>query len=138
MKIIGLLSLTLSVIWLVACQPQAVNHVAQQQHFICKSLIEGFLKTQQLGNYQLDHLQPTLHQTASIRQYSYRAGSEQSSKINIPVQHNLTFECQQNSAQHFEVKLVNTTQNTQQTILSLNLPAQQTIKTLTAFALKNQ
>ena len=121
-----------------ACQPQKVNQVAQQQHFICKSLIEGFLKTQQLGYYQLDHLQPTLHQTANIRQYTYRAGSDQSSKINIPLQHNLAFECQQNSAQHFEVKLVNATQNTRQMILSLNLPPQKTIETLTAFALKTQ
>ena len=138
MKMITLLSLTLAVIGLTACQPRTVNQVAQQQHFICKSLIEGFLKTQQLGGYELQHLQPSLHQAATIRHYSYRAGRDHNIKINIPLQQNLEFDCQQNSAQHFEVQLLNTMQNTQQPILSLNLPPKQTIAELTAFSVKVQ
>lgn len=123
---------------LSACQPQATNQIAQQQHFICKSLIEGFLKMQQLGEYQLDHLQPTLQHTAPIRAYTYRVSSDISMRINMPTQQNLNFECQQDSAQHFEVRLVNATQGFTQNLLSLDLPPQKTIDTLTAFALGTQ
>ena len=126
------------VLGLSACQPQQVNQAAQQQHFICKSLIEGFLKTQRLGEYQLDHLQPTLQQTASVRAYRYRASRDTTMKINMPTQQNLQFECRQDSAQHYEIQLVNSQQNSKQTLLSLDLPPQKTIDTLTAFVLKTQ
>lgn len=123
---------------LSACQPQATNQIAQQQHFICKSLIEGFLKTQRLGEYQLDHLQPSLQHTAPIRAYTYRVSSDITMRLNMPTQQNLNFECQQDAAQHFEVRLVNQAQNSKQNLLSLDLPPQKTIDTLTAFALKTQ
>ena len=84
---------------LTACQPQQVNQAAQQQHFICKSLIEGFLKTQKLGEYQLNHLQPTLHQTEAKREYTYQASADHSMKINMPSQQNLKFECLQKTAE---------------------------------------
>ena len=135
MKIITLIGTALI---LSACQPQQVNQAAQQQHFICKSLIVGFLKTQRLGEYQLDHLQPTLHYTAANRAYSYRVSSDVNMRINMPTQQNLDFECQQNSAQHFEIKLLNKAQGNSQSLLSLDLPPQKTIDTLTAFALKTQ
>lgn len=123
---------------LSACQPQATNQIAQQQHFICKSLIEGFLKTQRLGEYQLDHLQPSLQHTAPIRAYTYRVSSDINMRLNMPTQQNLNFECQQDAAQHFEVRLVNKAENSKQNLLSLDLPPQKTIDTLTAFALKTQ
>lgn len=123
---------------LSACQPQATNQIAQQQHFICKSLIEGFLKTQRLGEYQLDHLQPTLQHAAPIRAYTYRVSSDITMRLNMPTQQNLNFECQQDAAQHFEVRLVNQAENSKQNLLSLDLPPQKTIDTLTAFALKTQ
>lgn len=123
---------------LSACQPQATNQIAQQQHFICKSLIEGFLKTQRLGEYQLDHLQPTLQHAAPIRAYTYRVSSDIKMRLNMPTQQNLNFECQQDAAQHFEVRLVNQAENSKQNLLSLDLPPQKTIDTLTAFALKTQ
>ena len=123
---------------LSACQPQATNQIAQQQHFICKSLIEGFLKTQRLGEYQLDHLQPSLQHTAPIRAYTYRVSSDITMRLNMPTQQNLNFECQQDAAQHFEVHLVNQAENSKQNLLSLDLPSQKTIDTLTAFALKTQ
>ncbi|MDM1765857.1 MULTISPECIES: hypothetical protein [unclassified Acinetobacter] len=123
---------------LSACQPQATNQIAQQQHFICKSLIEGFLKTQRLGEYQLDHLQPSLQHAAPIRAYTYRVSNDINMRLNMPTQQNLNFECQQDAAQHFEVRLVNQAQNSKQNLLSLDLPPQKTIDTLTAFALKTQ
>lgn len=43
MKRINFAFLTIGIaLSLSACQPQEVNQAAQQQHFICKSLIEGF------------------------------------------------------------------------------------------------
>lgn len=135
MRMVAIISIAFT---LTACQPQQVNQAAQQQHFVCKSLIEGFLKTQRLGNYQLDHFEPTLHQTASFRNYVYRASGDQTIKINLPVQKNLEFKCQQTSAQHFEIGLVMPQQSNSPALLSLDLPPQKTIDTLTAFALKTQ
>lgn len=123
---------------LTACQPQANNHVAQQQHFVCKSLIEGFLKMQRLGEYQLDHLQPSLQHTATTRAYTYRVSSDVTMRFNMPTQQNLQFECEQDAAQHFNVRLVNQAHGTKQNLLSLDLPQQKTIDNLTAFALKTQ
>lgn len=123
---------------LMACQPQANNALAQKQNFICKSLIEGFLKTQQLGQYQLQHLQPTLHQTSAQRLYQYHISADHEMRIHLPQQQNLNFQCSQTSAQHFELKLLNHEQQEIQTLLSLDLLPQKTMDNLTAFALKTQ
>ena len=131
---------------LIACQPQQVNQAAQQQHFVCKSLIEGFLKAQHFGEYQLEHLQPTLQKTAAIRQYTYHVSNDEKMKINMPAQKNLNFQCQQTSAQHFEIHLINSQQISQdenprlkqQPLLSLELPPHKASDTLTTFVLKNQ
>lgn len=138
MKMIGLFSFILSAVGLTACQPQPVNQLAQQQHFICKSLIDGFLKTQQLAYYELNSLKPTLEKSAESRFYSYRASRDHNIKINMPIQQNLEFECRQNSAQHFEIQLSNPHQYSQQPLLSLNLPPQQALKDLTAFSVEQQ
>ena len=131
---------------LIACQPQQVNQATQQQHFVCKSLIEGFLKAQHLGEYQLEHLQPTLHRASAIRQYSYHVSNDEKMKINTPVQKNLNFQCQQTSAQHFEIHLINSQQISQdenprlkqQPLLSLELPPHKASDTLTTSVLKTQ
>ena len=123
---------------LMACQPQANNALAQKQNFICKSLIEGFLKTQQLGQYQLQHLQPTLHETSAQRLYQYHISADHEMRIHMPQQQNLNFQCSQTSAQHFELKLLNHEQQEIQTLLSLDLLPQKTMDNLTAFALKTQ
>ena len=122
----------------MACQPQANNALAQKQNFICKSLIEGFLKTQQLGQYQLQHLQPTLHETSAQRLYQYHISADHEMRIHMPQQQNLNFQCSQTSAQHFELKLLNHKQQEIQTLLSLDLLPQKTMDNLTAFALKTQ
>ena len=123
---------------LMACQPQASNALAQKQHFVCKSLIEGFLKTQQLGQYQLQHMQPTLHQTSAQRLYQYHVSSDHEMRTLMPQQQDLNFQCSQSSAQHFELKLLNHKQQEIQTLLSLELLPQKTMDKLTAFVLKIQ
>lgn len=132
------LMILLPVMFLAACQPQPSNSLAQKQHFICKSLIEGFLKTQNLGQYELQQIQPTLQETAAQRLYTYHMSSDNSMRVNIPRQQNLNFKCDQSSAQHFELKLLNHQKNEIQALLSLNVPPQKTIDTLTAYALKTQ
>ena len=123
---------------LMACQPQASNALAQKQHFVCKSLIEGFLKTQQLGQYQLQHMQPTLHQTSAQRLYQYHVSSDHERRTLMTQQQDLNFQCSQSSAQHFELKLLNHKQQEIQTLLSLELLPQKTMDKLTAFVLKTQ
>ena len=108
MKIMQCSTAILSISFLLmACQPQASNALAQKQHFVCKSLIEGFLKTQQLGQYQLQHMQPTLHQTSAQRLYQYHVSSDHEMRTLMPQQQDLNFQCSQSSAQHFELKLLN-------------------------------
>ena len=139
MKIIQCSTAILSISFLLmACQPQASNALAQKQHFVCKSLIEGFLKTQQLGQYQLQHMQPTLHQTSAQRLYQYHVSSDHEMRTLMPQQQDLNFQCSQSSAQHFELKLLNHKQQEIQTLLSLELLPQKTMDNLTAFALKIQ
>ena len=139
MKIMKCSTAILSISFLlIGCQPQTNNALAQKQNFICKSLIEGFLKTQQLGQYQLQHLQPTLHQTSAQRLYQYHISADHEMRIHMPQQQNLNFQCSQTSAQHFELKLLNHEQQEIQTLLSLDLLPQKTMDNLTAFALKTQ
>jgi len=123
---------------LTACQPEQVNRAAQQQHFVCKSLIEGFLKAEGLGEYQLAHIEPTLHQTASVRHYRYHVSNDERIKLNVLAQKDLDFQCNQTAAQHFEIQLLNRQRLNSQTLLSLTLPPQKTIDTWTTFALKTQ
>ena len=139
MKIMQCSTAILSISFLLmACQPQASNALAQKQHFVCKSLIEGFLKPQQLGQYQLQHMQPTLHQTSADRLYQYHVSSDHEMRTLMPQQQDLKFQCSQSSAQHFELKLLNHEQQEIQTLLSLDLLPQKTMDNLTAFALKTQ
>ena len=139
MKIMKYSTVILSIgFLLMACQPQPSNALAQKQHFICKSLIEGFLKTQQLGQYQLQHIQPTLHETSAQRLYQYHVSSDHEMRTLMPQQQDLKFQCSQSSAQHFELKLLNHEQREIQTLLSLDLLPQKTMDNLTAFVLKTQ
>ena len=139
MKIMQCSTAILSISFLLmACQPQASNALAQKQHFVCKSLIEGFLNIQQLGQYQLQHMQPTLHQTSAQRLYQYHVSSDHEMRTLMPQQQDLNFQCSQSSAQHFELKLLNHKQQEIQTLLSLELLPQKTMDKLTAFVLKTQ
>lgn len=130
-------SILLSSSLLSACDSPTHNQAAQQQHFICKSLIDGFLKAQYLGQYQLNHIQPTLHTTASQRHYTYQVSSDSIAKLNMPKQNQLQFECQQN-ASHYSVELINTNQNSKQMLMRLDLPEAQTMKKLTAYSLETR
>ncbi len=127
---------TLSV-FLMACQPPQINQAAQQQHFVCKSLIEGFLKTQQLGQYQLRSIRPTLVETTDQRSYVYNTASDNNALLNTPVQPRLHFNCEQ-QGNHFALKLIDGYNNQQIQVISLDLPLEHTIKQLTAFQLKTQ
>lgn len=46
------ITLYISLIFLNACQP-VQSIAAQQQNFVCKALIEGYLKAQQFNNFEL-------------------------------------------------------------------------------------
>ena len=85
------LSLFSCAIALSSCQPQGKT-VAQQQHFICKALIEGFLKTQNLTDYQFLSLAPSLTETSTQRTYQYRLNNEREMQMNLPHQKNLQFQ----------------------------------------------
>ncbi|NEU35008.1 hypothetical protein GN156_30585, partial [bacterium LRH843] len=81
-----------------ACQPPHVSQHVQLQHFIFKPLIEGFLKMQNLTDYQFLSLAPSLTETSTQRTYQYRLNNEREMQMNLPRQKNLQFQCDQSSA----------------------------------------
>ena len=120
---------------LTACQPTQINQASQQQSYVCKSLIEGFLKTQSLGQYELRNIHPALEQTAAERTYTYNTRSDITMRLNSPTQPQLAFQCNQEN-NHFTVQLLEPRGKERLHLLSLNLPEQQQIKTMTAYQLK--
>lgn len=129
-----LMTLTLC-LFLAACQPQNINQIAQQQHQVCKSLIEGFLKIQNLGSYQFDSVTPHLDQTVQNRNYTFRTSPDHQMRLNMPQQQNLEFECVQNQAQLFELKLLDKNNKQSNAILILQLPTEKAMRAMTAYAL---
>lgn len=123
--------------FLMACQPVKINQAAQQQHFVCKSLIEGFLKTQQLAQYQLRSIRPTLVETSDQRRYVYNTASDNNALLRTPVQPRLHFNCEQQD-NHFVLNLLDGYNNEQIQVMRLDLPSEPIIKQLTAFQLKIQ
>lgn len=122
---------------LLACQPQQPNTVAQQQHFVCSALIEGFLKSQKLTHYQLWKVQPALNHASSQRLYIYQAQSNSSMGL-LPQQQKLRFACEQLSARQFQLKLSDPQQGNAVAQLSIELPEPLQLKTITAFSLPDQ
>ncbi|WP_353170543.1 hypothetical protein [Acinetobacter rudis] len=117
---------------LVACQPTPINQVSQQQGYVCKSLIDGFLKTQSLGQYELRSIHPDLDQTAAERTYTYRTASDITMRVNTPTQPWLTFQCNQQNNQ-YTVQLIEAHSKERFPLLSLNLPEQKLMHSMTAF-----
>ncbi|AOA59798.1 hypothetical protein [Acinetobacter larvae] len=117
-------------LWLSACQQPESNHQSQQQHFICKSLIEGYLKSQALQNYQFYSMQPTLQFSSATRHYHYQSSmAHQSVLVQQPRRKNIDFICQQQQ-QRFTLSLLpnehatTAKQVTPIQLLQLDLPMQ--------------
>lgn len=136
-QILCSLSLITFLFILQGCETKQLNLAAQEQHFICKSLIDGYLKSQSLGQYQFDQVHPTLEHSSPQRDYTYKVTSDSQIKFNYPRQNNLQFLCNQTSAQKFQVELRNLTQHTQYQVISLELPPNNEIQQLTAYALNH-
>lgn len=116
---------------LAACQPHKVSQQVQQQHFICKSLIEGFLKTQNLNDYQFLSLAPSLTETAAQRIYQYRMSNERHMQMNLPNLQSIAFQCDQHSAAHFEILLIDQNHSLL-SLMQLDLPQAASRQALTA------
>ena len=107
---------------MVGCEMQQPNVLAQQQNYICKSLIDGFLKTQQLGQYQLSEVSPSLDQVSPQRHYIYNISSDQNFRLNMPKQNELKFICNQPTEQRFSVELFDLYKQHLPPWLSITLP----------------
>jgi hypothetical protein len=123
---------------LAACDSEPKNALAQQQHFICKSLIDGFLKAEHLGQYELQHFQPIIQNAVIERNYTYRVSADNQMRLVTPQQKKLHFQCQHAGNQSYTVKLLDPSNNTLQTLVHLNLPPRDVLKQLTAYSLGNQ
>ena len=117
---------------LSACQPPHVSQQVQQQHFICKALIEGFLKTQNLTDYQFLSLAPSLTETSTQRTYQYRLNNEREMQMNLKRQKNLQFQCDQSSAENFKISLAGEG-DAMLSLIQLDLPKASTLEMLSAY-----
>ncbi|ANF82920.1 hypothetical protein A3K93_12435 [Acinetobacter sp. NCu2D-2] len=115
------------ILFLTACQNETEKSVNAQQHFICQALIQGFLSTQQLTNYELnleDHpLKTQLNYTAQLK----------SAQRLMPQPKQLQFNCIQAENAKVRLHLVDPTQAQAHVVLSLNIPKAVDIKRLTAY-----
>ena len=123
---------------MVGCETQQTNVLAQQQNYICKSLIDGFLKTQQLGQYQLSEVSPSLDQVSPQRHYIYNISSDQNFRLNMPKQNELKFICNQPTEQRFSVELFDPSQQRLSALMSIDLPPKQQMDSLTAYVLNQK
>lgn len=121
--------------FLLGCAQDSTSVSMQKQHFICKSLIEGFLKINQLGNYVLYTIEPRLLEDSTDRLYRYRVQGDQNIRLNMPSQRDLKFQCLETNHQTYQVKLLDQRNREIQDLLSLQVPPQQVIKKLTAYQL---
>jgi hypothetical protein len=92
------LSLALS-----ACQPKQQT-AAEQQQFICHTLIDGFLKTQALTEYRFHQVQPLTQSSVHAQIYTYTA-QHNNRLYALTQQAKLQFNCQKLSARKFQIKL---------------------------------
>lgn len=99
MKIIALISLFLC---LSACQPTATP-LQQRHHFVCKSLIEGYLKTQHLAQFELWKKQYIKMQLTHYMIYIYRQPTISGLVLGIPKPNEMEFQCYQNTSQQYVV-----------------------------------
>lgn len=132
------LSLIALAMLMVGCEKQRPNVLAQQQNYICKSLIDGFLKTQQLGQYQLSEVSPKLDQVSSQRHYIYSVSSDQNFKLNIPKQNQLKFACKQPNEQRFIIELFEPSHQQSSILMRIDLPPKHQIDKLTAYSLNHK
>ena len=97
------ITLYISLIFLNACQP-VQSIAAQQQNFVCKALIEGYLKAQQFNNFELrKEKREELHSTDQIT-YLYWQATLSGRMLGIPKPAELTFQCQRISSQHYRIQ----------------------------------
>ncbi len=113
---------------LTGCDTETVTSAQQQQHFICKSLIQGFLRIQTLGHYQLDKDDKI---AAELTQLNYIVQPEHR-QYGLPQQQRLRFSCLQ---QHnlVQVRLIDPSHAQAQLVLSLAIPSSAHMKRLTAY-----
>lgn len=103
MKTLYLLNLLILGIGLSACQPKQQSAI-EQQKFVCRTLIDSFLKTQSMNDYRLDSMKPIRSDGLDNLLYTYKA--PQSHHLNItPQQAKLQFNCQKIAERKFQIKL---------------------------------
>lgn len=118
-----------------ACTPNTTDPLVLQQDYICKSLIQGFLKTQQLSHYDLSNTTPDLRQISEQRIYRYKTTSDTNMRLNMPSQAHLIFRCDTQSNQ-YAIHLIRDQQQIH--VMSLSVPSAQDVRQWTAYRLKNQ
>lgn len=130
MKILSILSVLLLGAALTACESQQPSAI-EQQKFVCRTLIDGFLKTQAISDYQLDDIETVNSERLTHLLYTYKA--PQSHHLHQRV--NLQFDCQKMAERKFQIKLrfPQNLLSEAAMVLAIELP-KQSLKPLTTYA----
>jgi len=90
-------AILLFTIVLAGCQPHPKNE--QHRHTVCQSLIEGYLKMNNLQDYKLE--QRTDDETSTISHYQYKRNSSNEVVMLNSVYSKLYFSCRQQQKSYF-------------------------------------
>lgn len=88
-----------------ACELKTQTQHSQQQ-FICQALIQGYLKTQQLMQYELQQSIEMQHSTV----YIYQQPNLSSQILNIPPIQQIKFDCSYPKADQYQIFISSTAQ----------------------------
>ena len=126
------LLLCVSFFSLSGCQPETTQQINQQQNFMCKFLISGFLKAVRLPLYRIQlervqHLHTQLHYIAHPEHYQSL----------MPQQQQLQLHCTQKAGFIF-LDLIDPQTHHPERVLSLKTPEAPLVKRLTAYHLSNK
>ena len=112
MKKISLLGL---VLLFTGCVPTEQNIEEQQRNYICKSLINGFLQAQQLGQYEFHNKKIE----SNKEYYTYQQPTVSGMVLGIPKNLEIRFECLEKSLKNYELKILDDYSNSK-TILRIH------------------
>lgn len=119
-----------SLFLLSACQPTQPSP-EQQQNFVCKALIEGYLKAQQLGQFQLSEKQHNKENPVAQINYIYRQPTVNGMMLGLYKPAEIKFQCQLNGKHHYLIQWLDSN-SAAIPLLSINLPQTKSINTLQA------
>lgn len=108
---------------LAGCEKPTATQIQQQRHsFICKSLIDGYLNAQHLGQFKFWE-QQQLNAQQNV-EYIYRQPTVHGVMLGILQQPEIRFQCRKEAQQQYVLEVLDTKLNQALPVLTVHLPEQ--------------